>query len=274
MPCAIVGSSEEWQPQQLEISEAKVLEAHEFTTLSYVHSVIKLKTKLVLHLFSGRRRPGDYQDHLENMLQGCNGGMCNVVVLSIDIVLHMLGDLTNPESLRLWIDLVLTGIVLLVLGGPPCETWSAIRALLLLDKEGNPRKGPRPVRSNELLWGNLSLTKQERRSVDLGNALLRSMLALFYACARTCSTAPIMEHPKLPKDPQHPSSWKLPELRCIEQHDLGDAVHVSQCAFRSPSQKPTTLLTFNMPQLRHIVSTKYNGGRCTHADHEVVAGYR
>ena len=76
------------------------------------------------------------------MLQGCNGGMCNVVVLSIDIVLHMLGDLTNPESLRLWIDLVLAGIVLLVFGGPPCETWSAIRALLLLTKRETLARGP------------------------------------------------------------------------------------------------------------------------------------
>ena len=89
MPCAIVGSSESWQPPQLQSSQAKVLEAHEFNSFNYVHSEIKLKTKLVLHIFSGQRRPGDHQDHLENMLQDCNGGMCNVVVLSIDIVLHM-----------------------------------------------------------------------------------------------------------------------------------------------------------------------------------------
>ena len=96
------------------------------------------------------------------------------------------------------------------------------------------------------------------------------MIALFYACVRTCSTALIMEHPGKPKAVHSPSSWKLPELMCIEQHDLGDAVHISQCAFQAPSQKPTTLLTFNMPQLRHVVSTRCKGGRCTHTEHEVV----
>lgn len=43
--------------------------------------------------------------------------MCNVVVLSI----NMLGDLTNPESLQLRIDLTLSGIAMLVLRGPPCK---------------------------------------------------------------------------------------------------------------------------------------------------------
>ena len=108
--------------------------------------MIKLKTKLVLHLFSGQRRAGDYQDHLEFFLKQQNTPASNVVILSIDIVIHGLGDLTNSDALKLWIDLTLAGVVLVILGGPPCETWSAVRYKQLVDESGNPKPGPRPLR--------------------------------------------------------------------------------------------------------------------------------
>jgi hypothetical protein len=254
--------------QSLQQSQAKPLELSAFSSCSHVHSVIKLKTKLVLHLFSGQRRPGDYQDHLESCFMQREIPASNVVVLSIDIVIHRLGDLTNPEALKLWIDLTLAGVVLVILGGPPCETWTAVRYKQLVDEQGQPKPGPRPLRSAQSLWGDLRLTKHERKSVELGNALLRAVITLFYAATRTCRTAVIMEHPKKPYDHSYPSSFKLPELMCIEEHCLGDAVHIDQCAFDAPSQKPTTLLTFNLPHLRRVVNADFAGGKCTHASHE------
>ena len=77
-----------------------------------------------------------------------------------------------------------------------------------------------------------------------------------------------MEHPKKPYNDSYPSSFKLPELMCIEEHSLGDAVHIDQCAFDAPSQKPTTLLTFNLPHLRRVVNADFAGGKCTHVSHE------
>ena len=82
-------------------------------------AIIDLKVYFVLHLFSGQRRQDDYQDHLESMLLTSS---LPLIVLSIDIVLHLLGDLTNAKSLGLWIDLTLIGLVLAILGGPPCDT--------------------------------------------------------------------------------------------------------------------------------------------------------
>ena len=63
------------------------------------------------------------------------------------------------------------------------------------------------------------------------------MIVLFDACSRTCSYACIMEHPALPRDSSLPSAWKLPELQFVEQHPLGDAVTVNQCAFKAPDMK-------------------------------------
>ena len=110
----------------LDQSSAQPLDSSTFSSCNHIHSVIKLKTKLVLHLFSGQRMAGDYQDHLESFLTQHGTPASNVVILSIDIVIHSLGDLTNSNARKLWIDLTLAGVVLVILGGPPCETWSAV----------------------------------------------------------------------------------------------------------------------------------------------------
>ena len=196
--------------------------------------------------------------------------MCNAVVLTIDIVLHMLGDLSNPGSLKLWIDMILAGIVILTPGGPPCETWSAVKALQLYDKDGSPRKGPRPLRDDDSFWGLECLNRQKRKSVDLGNALVRAMTTLFYASARTCNSACIMEHPAQPRNINPPSSWKLPELMFIAEHPLMFLCGLIDAPLKHPAKKPTTLLCLNIPYLRRVGDSKYGGGRCTHSTHAIV----
>ena len=76
-----------------------------------------------------------------------------VLVLSLDVANDAIrGDLTNAETLQFWTTLVKASYVVGIVGGPPCETWSAAR-------EGPP--GPPPLRSPTRLWGLGDLTKTE-----------------------------------------------------------------------------------------------------------------
>eukprot|EP00973_Karenia_brevis_P047482 6592707-Karenia_brevis.AAC.1 len=85
--------------------------------------------------------------------------------------------------------MVLDGCVLAVLGGPPCETWSAARGHDL----GGGRKGPRALRSPEALWGLPSLRGRERAQIALANGLLHAQFQLMYA-AWSVHTPALMEH--------------------------------------------------------------------------------
>ena len=101
----------------------KKLDPDSLTSASFfpLGSFIELQVKLVLHLFSGQRREHDFQSEFERFLQASTH-KTNVCVLSIDIVLHpQLGDLTNPQAIALWQDLIALGIVIFVFAGPPFE---------------------------------------------------------------------------------------------------------------------------------------------------------
>eukprot|EP00973_Karenia_brevis_P058391 8131806-Karenia_brevis.AAC.1 len=65
--------------------------------------------------------------------------------------------------------MVLDGYVLAVLGGPPCETWSAARGYDL----GGGRRGPHALRS-PALWGLPSFRGRERAQIAFANSLLHA----------------------------------------------------------------------------------------------------
>ena len=158
-----------------------------------------------------------------------------------------LGDLTNPQAIALWQDLIALGIVIFVLAGPHCETWSAARYLKL---EGDGPNGPRPVRSQSRLWGLPMLGRAEAQSVVIGNALLRATIRMFFAALTAPGTAVIMEHPKRPSwVPLAPSSWLVPELKYIARQANCLTPDIDQCMFGAPSKKPTTLLCL---QVQHL----------------------
>ena len=55
--------------------------------------------RLVLHAFSGRRRPGDFQEFIEAMLAKCSGIVVHIV--SVDIILNSVwGDVTSEAYQR------------------------------------------------------------------------------------------------------------------------------------------------------------------------------
>ena len=114
--------------------------------------------------------------------------------------------------------------------------------------------GPRPIRSQQQLWGLTCLKKAEANSIAIGNALLRATIRMFFAatCSPTCAVA--MEHPKRPDwVPLAPSSWLLPELRYIASLPCAQAVDVDQCMFGAPSRKPTTLLLLQVKHAQELL---------------------
>ena len=79
---------------------------------------------IVLNLFSGRRRDQDIHYFLERHITL----QTQIMTISVDLVNDVAhGDLLNPENVAFWRHAINQDYVSAVLGGPPCETWSAAR---------------------------------------------------------------------------------------------------------------------------------------------------
>ena len=222
-----------------------------------VHRYLDITVYYVLHFFSGQRRPGDFQDWLDQSLSVTH---YPVWVISLDVPINAkLCDLSCSGGVARWLDLAIAGRVVMVLGGPPCETWSVARW------NGGSRakgSGPRAVRSSSLPWGLHDLDAGERQQVVLGNALMRTII-LFLAAAQVNGFAAVMEHPQLPSwMPQAPSSWKLPELRLLARAGGTECVHLDQCCCGTPWKKPTRLFAVGINELGQLISKLPGGGRC------------
>ena len=125
--------------------------------------------------------------------------------------------------------------------------------------------GPRALRAACAPWGLGDLTQAEQRQLELGSALMRTML-LFLAAARAFGFAAVMEHPQEPEwAPGAPSCWKLPEMRALVASGHVQRVHLDQCCCGTPWRKPTCLLAVRMPELADAVAALPGGGRCNAA---------
>ena len=120
--------------------------------------------RLVLHAFSGRRRPGDFQEFLEAIVSKHSGFVVHVV--SVDIILNSTwGDVTSPDCQNYWFHGVKSKFVIGYLAGPPCETWSKAREHSLGDAPDvaadQRARGPRVLRTLDELWGQQCLAVRE-----------------------------------------------------------------------------------------------------------------
>ena len=183
-----------------------------------------------------------------------------VWAISLDVAIDAkLCDLSCSGGVARWLDLAIAGRVVMVLGGPPCETWSVAKC-----NGGSRVTGARPraVRSSEHLWGLHDLDAGERQQVALGNTLLRTVI-LFLAAARVYGFAAVMEHRQLPGwMPLAPSSWKLPELTLLARAGGTECVHFDQCCCGTPWKQPTSLFAVGTPELDRLVARLPGGGRC------------
>ena len=189
---------------------------------------------VVAHLFSGRRRPGDLQMHLEQwggILQGAK-------VLSIDIIFHpTLGDMLNPETLRLFRRAIAEGVLHALVCGPPCETWTVARH--------SDDNGPRPLRSAISPAGLPGLLPKERRQLAIGNDLLGVAFTLFLDCL-IHGAFMLLEHPEEAHGrPEIASIWRLDVTRLLTTFSNCMSAHVLQGHYGAPSAKPTRFLLAN-----------------------------
>ena len=199
---------------------------------------------LILHLFSGRRRPGDIHEALH---RGALRRGIEVKVISCDTaVSQFYGDLTlGSEPWEAIMALLQQRRVSAVVCGPPCETYTEAR--YHVPDDAPPHVAwPRPLRSCERFFGLCGLSFKELRQCRQGTAFVLQCL-LIAAWMAVSSGLFIMEHPWKPTLTWRPSVWtsaafqlleKLPEAKlwCLPQWKWG-------CGIR----KPTGMFTLGMP---------------------------
>jgi hypothetical protein len=206
--------------------------------------------RLVLHAFSGRRRPGDFQEYLDAMVGDCSGIVVHVV--SVDVILDRnWGDVTRPECQRFWYEGVKRRFVIGYLAGPPCETWSKARAAAVQSAQED-RHGPRILRTMMEIWRMSSLAVREIRQVLVGNQLLLfsfQMMLLLYVVGG-CGA---LEHPAPPNEEHLASIWRTPFAILLCQLPGVVRYEISQGLLGAKSPKPTSILTLNMPDfVEHV----------------------
>ena len=214
-----------------------------------------VRERIVLHLFSGRRRHGDLQEFMEKIAADQQDEM--LFVVSIDIVVDSrFGDVRNSYTRQFWLSAIRAGYVLALLAGPPCNTWSAARAHQLLGDRR--RHAPRVVRPADEMWGASSLSLRELRDVSVGNELLIFTLVAFIHLYITQGYA-IVEHPAPPRDEAAASIWRLPIMALILALPGVDLHRILQGLFGAESAKPTGFLTLNLPS---FISTLHSWRLC------------
>ena len=168
------------------------------------------RERVVLHAYSGRRRPGDFQWFLDAL--GRQHKLEGFYVVSLDIVIDSTwGDIGNQKTQRFWLDSIRSGFVIGFLAGPPCCTWSIAR-----DKKvaNSNRRGPRVLRNREALWGFWSVSLKEKRQLFDGHLLLGFSLhaMVLLSSVQGCGA---LEHPAEPAEENAASIWRLPLMQMI-----------------------------------------------------------
>eukprot|EP00438_Fugacium_kawagutii_P011058 Skav221285 [mRNA] locus=scaffold2775:210456:211586:+ [translate_table: standard] len=196
---------------------------------------------IYLYVFSGRRRPGDYQSHVEHLLQE---RQLPGRVLLIDLALSDKHNVYDDDLVATLVQMIRVGAIGSLLIAPPCETWSNARTL---DHEHGA--APRPLRSNTQPMCIAGLTHSELQQLQVSNYLLFIAIELMLHCAYT-STPATMEHPMEPRAPDAPSIWRLPWLQKMEEANVMVRSLLWQASYGATSAKPTHFLTCGIRHFR------------------------
>lgn len=209
------------------------------------------KHRIVLHLFSGRRRRGDVQFYLDALAGQQQQFILHVI--SLDIVIDpIFGDATNKATCAFWLDHIKRGHIIAMLAGPPCESWSRARGVPLQGGDGLAetlqQRGPRLVREINELWGFNCVTIRELFQLIVGNSLLGFAILAFLELALIDGHG-MIEHPAEPEnDASAASIWRLPLLRAMMKLPGVEFIKFSQGLMGAKSPKPTHLLLLRLPQ--------------------------
>ena len=212
---------------------------------------IQQQTYYIIHLYSGRRRYADLQWHLETMMRD---GMQNIKVLSIDTAVHSACDVNEGTTWQHLYRLAESGLLLAIVLGPPCETWSAARHEAIYDAIGNVLPGPRPLRSDSRPWGLDGITPREFRQLRVGMRLLMRGLILSILTVFSGGAA-VLEHPASSDKEGRPSIWKTAIVHLLLQTGYFKRYTFAQWRYGSPGVKPTTFLFGGIPKLPQIMKS-------------------
>lgn len=175
------------------------------------------KHRVLLYLFSGRRRRGATQYYLDALSAKQDALVMHVIFIDI-IIDPILGDVTKQETCDYWLDAIRCGWVIAMLAGTPCESWSRARARSVplepaSHDHGLPsRRGPRIIRDVQRLWGFDSVTLKEKRQLCVGNMLLGFAILAFMDLLLTDGGMPSSSilRSRLMCLQQHPCGWNFP----------------------------------------------------------------
>ena len=181
-------------------------------------------------------------------------------MISLDVANDKVkGDLTRPDAIALWVNMLISRRAIGALGGPPCETWSAVRHVRVMPK--GKSGGPRPIRHRNRPWGLKDISMAERQQINIGNALMRTTYIIMQVCLAMGAPA-VLEHPATaPWQPDSASTWLLPVA--LPLLSSGAVLHtIDQCSLGARSKKPTGLLAVAFPELNHAIASHDTRCQC------------
>ena len=194
---------------------------------------------VIVHLFSGERRENDLESYL-NQIEAPKNSI--KVILSVDIIYdHQRANLANGSVQRQWINFILNGLIAILYVGPPCESWSAARALGGIAGYTAGDGGPRALRTTEYPYGLPAMKVKEALQIQIANVLLTfSLMAML--CMATVGRMGVLEHPAPSDEAWIASTWKLQITRILTAHPAFRQYLIYQGVYGGHSPKPTTLL--------------------------------
>eukprot|EP00438_Fugacium_kawagutii_P026502 Skav202813 [mRNA] locus=scaffold326:1091410:1095976:- [translate_table: standard] len=202
--------------------------------------------RIVLHLFSGRRRRGDIQDFLERVPPAPGQ---TIHVISIDLVFHQRwGDLSRWDTQRWWLAQIRAGLVIAMLAGPPCSSWSKARGKLVNGK----KYAPRVLRTEQSPWGIPLLAIREILQIIEADILLFFCIEAVLELWVAKGTA-LLEHPAKPSEAGLASIWKTLPIQLLLSLPGCGLVHLWQGLYGAKSPKPTHMLALNLPSFPQIL---------------------
>ena len=172
---------------------------------------LKKAKHIVLHLFSGRTRPLEFQLGKDTVL------------VNVDALFHR--DMLDERVYASLIALCMTGKVDAVVGGPPCGTNSPLRENGGVKGSGDG--GPRPIRgrTGALRFGLPSNEISEQRQVEDHSTLITRFLVVHRVADmyNPLGTLGALENPEDPHEylpthrthPEQPSIWAWPEIQSL-----------------------------------------------------------
>ena len=202
----------------------------------YREAALYRRTVVLVYLFSGRRRPGDFMSYVETI--GESFGIRTSVLL-VDLALSDQHDMLDQAKCDWICRKIQNGEIAAILAAPPCETWSRARGRQV---DGQPA-GPQVLRTSVAPWGKQGLTKPELRQLRVANALLFVTLRISLLCLLH-GILFIMEHPV---EQALATIWRTWPLKWIQRHQAAKVWRIYQSNYGALFRKPTDLLAIWLP---------------------------